>query len=57
MSERCGDCGHGVNVHTAKAHNHKGGCAYCKCTIHEAASRCLQCRQPDGRHQLDCACR
>lgn len=30
---RCPDCNHTMKVHTSKAHNGKGGCAYCKCTI------------------------
>lgn len=30
---RCPDCNHTMKVHTAKAHNGKGGCAYCKCSV------------------------
>lgn len=32
---RCPDpiCNHTTKVHTAKAHNGEGGCAYCKCDL------------------------
>jgi hypothetical protein len=32
---RCPDpiCHHTRKVHTARAHNGEGGCAYCKCTL------------------------
>lgn len=29
--QRCPDCGHTLTVHTDKAHDGAGGCAYCKC--------------------------
>ena len=29
--QKCPRCKHTFKVHTSKAHNGKGGCAYCKC--------------------------